>query len=439
MSVRDGGVVRGLAVVVATLVLASALVIPLAAADPAAPAALTSEERPGHLHQTDANRTSSNGGVTQRDLAHPDGLVFVDVRATPSEPTPDRNFSVTASVLNSRESGESFIVRELQVLNGTATDADPLNGTDPDRRVYPGESATTSVSVGVDNPGERTLGVRVRLQSTNGAWTNIVRPVSVDVRQPHPGLAVSAADTLPGSPGNVTVTLSNGMDVPARNVELTLRPTDVSVDDRRRVASTVPAGGERTFTFVASGPTAGEETFDAHLAYTAGNGSRYDLTRSLETRFRPPANPGAVNLTGLSVVRDGDQVVVRGTASNVGNTDVSSVLVAAASADRVRPARSNAEYFVGQIPASDYASFEVRAQVTDNASTVSIPLRVSYLVDGVRRERTVRVAYHPPDPTEPTSSSDGGLPLSGVPLVAVGGLGVVVVGGAGWRWVRGDE
>jgi hypothetical protein len=388
----------------------------------------------------DGNGTDAVDGTDGR-VRHPDGLVFVDVETNESDPVPDRNFTVTATVENSPESGEWFVVREVAVFEVAAPgpDDDPLNRADVDHRVRPGDTETARVSVALDESGERTLGVRIRLQSSNGAWTNSVRPVTVDVGHPHPGLAVRTDETLPGSPGNVTVSVSNGLDVPVRNVDLRLRADEVSLDDPRRVAPSIAAGDERTFTFVASGPTEGPETFEAQLSYVPGNGSSRELTRTLDARFRAPTSPGAINLTGLEVVREGDRLTIRGTASNVGNTDVSSVLVEVGDRGPVRPGRSNADYFVGRVPASDYASFEVRARLTDNVSAVTVPLEVSYLVDGVRRERTVRVAYEAPDTDTESTPSGGGFPLSGAPLAVAGGVGVLAVGGVGWRWFGGDE
>lgn len=396
--------------------------------------------REGAAAEEDGNGSDATSESDGR-VRHPDGLVFVDVETNESDPVPDRNFTVTATVENSRESGESFVVREVAVFEAAAPgpDDDPLNHTDIDHRVRPGDTETARVSVELDESGERTLGVRVRLQSTNGAWTNSVRPVTVDVGHPHPGLAVRTDETLPGSPGNVTVSVSNGLDVPVRNVDLRLRADEVTLDDPRRVAPSIAAGEERTFTFVASGPTAGPETFEAHLSYVPGNGSSRDLTRTLDARFRAPTSPGAVNLTGLEVVREDDRLTVRGTASNVGNTDVSSVLIEVGDRGPVRPGRSNADYFVGRVPASDYASFEVQARLTDNVSAATVPLEVSYLVDGVRRERTVQVAYEAPDTDADSESSGGGFPLSGAPLALAGGVGVLAIGGVGWRWFGGDE
>ena len=91
---------------------------------------------------------------------------------------------------------------------------------------------------------------------------------------------------------------------------------------------------------------------------------------------------------------------------------------------------------MGEVPSSDFSSFKVQAALDANASTVTVPLRVSYIVDDVRRNQTVPVTYDvPPQSTEPSPSESNSLPLS-----VIGGgslIGLVALAG-GWRWFRGD-
>ena len=380
-----------------------------------------------------ASGTESASASAAARASYPDGLVFVETSVEPAQPTPDGNFTVGVGVDVDAESGESFVVRDVDVLNGTSPDDEQFNGLDPDERIYPGENRTYDVSVGLDEVGPRTLYVRLRLASSTGDWTTVTRPVAVDVRQPHPQVGLRTEPTIPGSSTNVTLDVSNGLDAPVRSVEVDLRPERTAIDDPRRVVPSVASGATRSFEFTATGETSGPERIVADVAYTY-NGTRYAFTRTLRTRFTAPENPGNVSLTGIEVTENGDRLRVRGTASNVGGTAVSSVVVSALDGEGTSPAQSNADYFVGRVPASDLSSFSVAATLETN-ETVTVPLRVQYVVDGVRHEYTRTVTYTPDQP-EPTPSS-GGLPLSSPLLLGVGLFGVAVVGGAGWRWFGG--
>jgi hypothetical protein len=156
-------------------------------------------------------------------------------------------------------------------------------------------------------------------------------------------------------------------------------------------------------------------------AYEAA-GERHETTQTVRGVFVP----GRVDLTGIEVTRtDAGAVRITGTASNVGTTDVQAVTVRVRSRDAVGPVDPGAEYFVGAIDASDFASFAVNARV-DTENETTIPLEVTYLVDGDERTRTVETAYDPPETPEQRGS--------GFPLVGLGAaLAVVVAGVFLWR------
>lgn len=151
-------------------------------------------------------------------------------------------------------------------------------------------------------------------------------------------------------------------------------------------------------------------------------GEQYETTRTLRGVFVP----GRVDLTGIEVAESDDgSVRIAGTASNVGTTRVEAVTVRVRPGDAAGPASPGAEYFVGSIDASDFASFTVNAQV-DGENETTIPLEVTYLVDGEERSQTVEATYDPPETPEQRGP---GFPLIGVGVVVVVAAGGVVL----WR------
>lgn len=66
--------------------------------------------------------------------------------------------------------------------------------------------------------------------------------------------------------------------------------------------------------------------------------------------------------------------------SNVGLSRVDAVVVSVAPREGVRPARPYRGYFGGRVPPSDFASFDLYAEIDESAETV--PVGVSGVVDG---------------------------------------------------------
>ena len=127
--------------------------------------------------------------------------------------------------------------------------------------------------------------------------------------------------------------------------------------------------------------------------------------------------------------------------SNPGTSDVTGVEISVAGNEQVTPASSQSSFFVGNLSSSDFTNFQVNAGLrTQTNQTVTIPVKVSYVVDGVRQERVIGVDYTPgagPGPgdrEQPRQRGGGG----GFPLELL--VGVVLVGGLGlfgWRRYRG--
>lgn len=151
-------------------------------------------------------------------------------------------------------------------------------------------------------------------------------------------------------------------------------------------------------------------------------GERHEAVRTVRGVFVP----GRISLTGIEVTETGDgRVRVTGTASNVGTTRVQAVTVRVRSGDTAGPVDPGTEYFVGAVDASDFSSFTLNARV-DSGNETTIPLEVTYLVDGDQRTQMAEATYDPPETTERRGS---GLPVVGAGLL----LAVAVAGVFIWR------
>lgn len=227
--------------------------------------------------------------------------------------------------------------------------------------------------------------------------------------------------TVRGERPAVEVVVVNLGNAPLEDVVVTGTSGEASISTG--LLDSVPASDSRTVRLNVTDLAASSSS----LAVTA----EYDVAGERETTRRDVAAafvPGRIDLTGIDTELTADGTVrLSGTASNVGTTQVQAVTVRVRPAENVTPANPSKEYFVGAVDASDFASFTVTARVAGDSPT-TIPLEVSYLVDGEERTRTVDATYDPP--TTPERSGGGGLPLLGLGVVLAA---VVVVGVVLWR------
>lgn len=297
-----------------------------------------------------------------------------------------------------------------------------------------GERTFTFTAEGVD-PGEKRVDVYVTFSDVNGSRHGAHRRRFVSFERAsvsHPDLAIGAGRVGPSGETTLNLTVANGLNRSIRSLALEVDPTGFDVAEPRRVRSAIASGTDVGLSFDVSNASAGRAVVPVAITYTPADGERRTFERTLELTFQAVRNPARITLTELAVTRDSGDAVVRGSASNVGGSDAESVLVTVLDGEGVGPAEAESTFFVGEVPASDFTSFEVAAAVDAN-ETVSIPLRVSYVTDGTRINRTQSVRYSPPSPGEnaPERNEQGGLPL--VPIAVVAVLGVAVLA---WRRLR---
>ena len=294
------------------------------------------------------------------------------------------------------------------------------------------EQTTFRYLAKVNAPGEKTLEAQIRYTNASGERRHVTRQFNVSFAEPDladdVNLAAEVAPTIPGSETQLNVTVANGLDKALRQIQLRLQGEGTTIAQPERVDGMMESGEDRTYTFRVSKPSSGPQQFTAELTYTTADGTTRTVNRTLQTVFDEPQNPGQVTATGIQIEREGDTLQISGTASNIGGSEVTGVVVGVGESDAVRASSGQSEYFVGTIPASDFVSFDTTAQLVKNTTSATVPLQVAYTVDGVRMEREFAVQWEQSGPATPPQG-DGGLSMLQIggilAFLIVVGLGVV--------------
>ncbi len=358
-----------------------------------------------------------------------------DVGVTVSNPTTDtlRNVVVSLSTPN----GEAVVARRtvasldagagegLNFSVRAARAGDSSLRVDVDYTTASGTRATETYEhpVAVD-PLEDDVGVRV----------TTVPPEEDGGQQPAAGQlgvllgggAGAGGDTTRDQDGEeaaarVSVTVTNFGNAPISRIVATPRVGSGDGETalaRVGVPGPLAPGEEATVTVPLERAPGGDLRVD--VSYDVGADSS---TATGRFDFRP--RTGEVRLTGVDLVLEDGVLSVSGNAGNVGRGSVTGLVVAVGEAPGVTPAYPQRDYFVGTIEGSEFAPFELTARVDANAT--SVPVVVTYTVDGDTREERVEL---PLSGVERDGQPDRSAPLSlwlGVVGVAVTAAAVVVV------------
>ncbi|WP_424019212.1 hypothetical protein ACOZ4N_06995 [Halorientalis pallida] len=344
-----------------------------------------------------------------------------------SESGPKMSIDVAGSVGKYREiavnvsNGQREAIRNLDLT----VDGRNVRIDDPERldaKLEPGTKRTFTYSGSVPDGDTASLTAVLEYTNTMGQTQELERTVSLDTPSgtaavDGPQLALSVADGLPGTTRPVNVTVANGLDGDLSQVEVAVDSPVATFTASERVTSRLQAGETTDFRFPARVAESGTYPVTVTLNYT-DDGTRKQVTDRFQAAFDAPPNPGDVVLTGVEAVARGGTVEITATASNVGSDEVKSVIVSTGEAENV----GRKKYFVGSVDASDFSSFTLTPSIRGNVSTV--PVEVSYVVDGVRRNYTTELPVTQaamPD----RSPQRGGLPI--VPIVVLVALIAAVV------------
>ncbi|QZP36441.1 hypothetical protein [Halobaculum magnesiiphilum] len=363
-----------------------------------------------------------------------DAFVTMTSDVSTEDPVPDEAFTVTTTLANDDDSDDTYRITDLSVAEvpdrNYDEDDEELAVLDVSDSLGPDTERTYDFSVTLEDSGEQTVYVHATLLGPRAERKHIVQPVTVDVDRPNPQLELDVSDAVVGAERTMNVTVANGLNASVSQIDVRVdSPADaLTFRTSSRVRATLAGGDTAGFTFPVKATEAGQFPVEVTLTYTLDE-DRRTVTRTFDADFTEPQNPGEIRLTGVSVTRGpGGVLQVAGTAANVGSTDVDSVIVSVVDGDGVRGADPQPDYFVGGVEGSDFASFDLNAELTGDRTTV--PVRVEYVVDDVRRSYTTDVRVSQSMLATPTPAPQGG-PLGGLPLLpaAVAAL-VVVLGGA---------
>ena len=272
-----------------------------------------------------------------------------------------------------------------------------------------------------------TLTAELRYTTVQGQTRTVSERTTVGTERlsgtdERPQVEVSVPDAVPGATRPVNVTVANGLDHEVRQLRVVAASPTASFEVEERVRATLAAGEDVTLRFPASVDEPGTYPVNVTLAYTH-DGVRRRVTRTFRPAFGAPANPAEVTLTGTEAVAADGSIEISATAGNVGSTAADGVVVSVGDAPDIGPA----EYFVGSVDASDFASFTLRTSLAGNVS--SVPLEVRYVVDGVERTYTTEVPVERRTVRRPERGGRGGLPL----VPAAGAVVLLAVLGVGYR------
>jgi hypothetical protein len=354
--------------------------------------------------------------------------VYVDVQepdeAAVSFSTPElvagQESAVNVSVSNGDDGTLSNVRLEL------AGDATVDNAERVSAAIPAGGQVTHQYRVTFPEAGERTLDAALTYKTSAGVTRSVNRTVSVDVAESNVDAGLTVTPTTANGSSAISASLTEYGNVELRDVEVrALSGGDVVA---RALAPDVPAEGTRSVTLDGASVPAGDVTIRAE--YTAA-GERRSAEQTL--RYSPQAT-AEIALTGVDFTRDGSALGISGDTANLGSADAGSVLVSVGDRDGVAPVPPNAEYFVGSVESSEFATFEVTASVEESVERV--PLDISYSVNGERHSRVVTVDLGQRADAEADGGS-GGSGSGGVPWLGIGALLALVVGGAAvYRWRR---
>jgi hypothetical protein len=364
--------------------------------------------------------TTESGEQIHRERAiavEVDG-VAPNLAVTSESPVADAESTLSLSLTNTLDV-------EMQNLQMKLDGVEVRSGDSFVAGLAPGETTQIDLTVVPSESGARTLTATLVFATDQKDRRSIQVPLRVNVEP----LAESVTLSTDSGGGSITATVGNAGNRPLEDVTVT-----ASVDGRtldQALVGSVPTGDSKTASLSLDGI---EDKREVTVTVDYDTGTRSGTVN--ETVAAAAATGGRIKLTGVSVVRERGRLRISGSASNVGLAPVNGTIVSVVDTEAVTPAEPNRDFFVGEVPASDFVSFDVYATV--EGDTDAIPLQVSYLDDGERVKRVVEIPYDGGSAggaaaATPRQRQSGG---GSGPLMLVGGIVAVVVVGAGaivWR------
>lgn len=284
--------------------------------------------------------------------------------------------------------------------------------------IAPGDTQDHQFTIVPDRTGDQELTASLEYVTSGGQEQQTSHAETIAVEESRTDVAIDTRTTVRGGRPAVAADIANYGNVPLTDVVVTVTDDDRIVG--RGTADAIPANAERLVSANVSDVDA-RTTLDVAVEYeAAGSEERYEA--SLE--YRGEESP--LTLTGIETETTADRVEITGTVNNAGMDDADAVTISAVADDGVQPVNPHKEYFVGSLPASDFATFDLTVQLAEDTTTV--PVRISYVTDG-ERHATVRELQV--ESASAVEAADGG--SGSVVVYAVGGLvALAVIGIVGY-------
>lgn len=275
--------------------------------------------------------------------------------------------------------------------SGTVESPERIKGS-----IASGSEHTFQYDVTFDEVGTRTLTAEVTYTNDEGMTRTVTKSIDVNVEEPVVKADLAASSSSSDGSSVTTVELTNFGNTLLSDVQITAT-ADGEVIARKKVADVEPDASSSA-TFDDTDSVAGTITYTA--TYTAA-GSDHSTTINDRSEV-----PGEIYLTGVDITQTGTTVTLQGDAANIGSTDTKSVLLSVNTTGGVSSTASSGEYFVGAIEGSEFATFELTARTQQEAS--SIPIDITYIVNGKRVTKTQRVALESTNSTAPGGVAQAG-------------------------------
>ena len=361
----------------------------------------------------------------------------VQLSITDGEAIVGKETPTTVTVVNGGSQAISNVELRLGSDSATVTDARRVSaaiGT-TDERKY-------GYSVTFDEPGTHTLEAELSYTTGDGYERTIRESAMVDVDPLEDDTALSARTETRGGENVLVTTLTNFGNLPLQDVQIGVKAEGNVID--RNASPDIEPYTSSVVELDVSGVSS--EAGEVVASYQIGE-TEQTVTRPVAFESEPEAD---IVLTGVEVRRSGNALTLRGDASNVGESAANGVLVSVVPDTGVTPISPSKKYFVGGVDASEFGTFELTAQTTENVS--SVPVSIEYIDDGERVSRIVdldidngaALAETDGQATADSAQQEGRGPfsmLNEIPWapIGIGLLGTIVLLGGGYLWRRNGQ
>ncbi|WP_276999244.1 hypothetical protein [Haloquadratum walsbyi] len=330
-----------------------------------------------------------------------------------------------------------------EAITGVQLTVDDVRVEEPQRTrgsIASGSEQTFQYDAYFESPGQHSLTSTIIYQTSDGVTHRTTETIPITVERPRVNVDLSVRANSNQSGGTV-VELTNFGNTYLSDITVNAAANGDIV--ARKLLSNLQSETSRSLTFEPESGVSGPLEFTAR--YEAA-GKTHSVSATTNQAL------GEIRLTSVETTQGGTAVTITGDAANIGRTNADGVLLSIADTSSTTPVSPSGEYFVGEIEASEFATFELTASVQPDINT--IPVNVGYVVEGDRIQQTQRiplsvdrinasteaqdaaaVAQQSNDRSDDRTGSAG--LLGSLPLLPIGAVVMILVIAIGtYRWRR---